>query len=82
MSYSPTLPPNIVDTTALLTWFNFELRRVAEALEGPTLIERGSPPQKPENGRLYFADGTGWNPGSGRGVYQYRDGGVGYAFLG
>lgn len=81
MTYKPTLPPNIVDATALLTWFTSELNRLAEYMESPELVEIGKEPSKPLHGKLYFADGTGWDPGSGQGLYQYRTG-SGYVFLG
>jgi hypothetical protein len=28
-------------------------------------------PDKPREGMIRFADGTTWDPGSGRGLYQY-----------
>ena len=28
-------------------------------------------PQKPEEGHVYYADGTEWNPGNGKGPYIY-----------
>ncbi len=31
-------------------------------------------PDKPREGVIVFADGTNWNPGSGRGLYQYVSG--------
>ncbi len=31
-------------------------------------------PGKPDDGDVYFADGTNWNPGSGRGLYAYVSG--------
>jgi hypothetical protein len=31
-------------------------------------------PSKPETGQVVFADGTAWNPGSGRGLYYYDAG--------
>lgn len=31
-------------------------------------------PGKPREGMLAVADGTSWNPGSGRGLYEYRSG--------
>ena len=31
-------------------------------------------PEKAVDGELYFADGTNWNPGSGRGFYGYESG--------
>lgn len=32
-------------------------------------------PDKPRQGRCYYADGTNWNPGSGEGLYLYTSGG-------
>lgn len=29
-------------------------------------------PENPQEGMQVFADGTGWNPGSGRGFYEYK----------
>jgi len=31
-------------------------------------------PTKPREGMIYGADGTNWNPGSGKGVYCYYGG--------
>lgn len=31
-------------------------------------------PQKPQNGRMYYADGVTWNPGLGEGPYIYLNG--------
>ena len=31
-------------------------------------------PAKPREGMFVFADGTTWDPGSGRGLYQYVSG--------
>lgn len=31
-------------------------------------------PAKPREGDFAFADGTNWNPGAGRGLYQYVSG--------
>lgn len=80
--YDPSLPPNITTIPALLQWFLAELRRIAEALRGPTIDDRGSAPTKPEHGRIYFANGTTWNPGSGRGFYGYDATGPTWRFLG
>lgn len=37
-------------------------------------------PAKPQDGQIYLADGTNWNPGSGGGFYGYRAGA--WRFLG
>lgn len=34
-------------------------------------VVQNSAPEKPREGMIRFADGTNWNPGSGRGLYQY-----------
>ena len=34
-------------------------------------VVRYAAPPKPREGTFVFADGTTWNPGSGRGLYQY-----------
>ena len=33
-------------------------------------------PSKPQNGRVYRADGVSWNPGNGQGLYVYEEGWV------
>lgn len=33
-----------------------------------------APPRDPEEGAIVFADGTGWNPGEGRGFYGFERG--------
>lgn len=38
------------------------------------LSELHEEPAKPREGQIVFADGTVWNPGSGRGYYGYRSG--------
>lgn len=61
-----------------------ELRKIQEALNGPvpgvvyeTLY---AAPKKLFDGLTVKADGTSWNPGSGAGAYQYRNGA--WRFLG
>lgn len=50
--------------------------------ESLRLVELHVEPDKVESGRLYFADGTDWDPGSGRGVYCYDSDGPTWRFLG
>jgi len=45
-----------------------------------TLTEIHTAPQNPQNGQIWYADGTDWNPGSGRGVYIFK--GSAFVFLG
>jgi hypothetical protein len=61
-----------------------ELHKIADAIkllaDNPIDI-RDVAPDKPRNG-LYYADGTNWNPGSGKGVYRYDEGTSAYTHLG
>ncbi len=61
-----------------------ELQRISEELmliaDGDLRI-RNVVPTKPRNG-LYYADGTDWNPGSGKGVYRFDEGTASFVFLG
>lgn len=48
-----------------------------------TNVEHAAP-TKPREGMFVFADGTTWNPGSGRGLYQYTNGAwrpLGYSLI-
>ena len=40
------------------------------------LEETNREPTKPRDGDIRYADGTNWNPGSGRGIYAYIDDGT------
>lgn len=68
---SPTQAKTIED---LRRWATTELQRVAdsaEAAQTPTIPPMFAAPAKPVTGQLAFADGTLWNPGSGRGLYYF-----------
>ena len=80
MSYEA--PENITLPDEWL-WLMEEFRKLANVLRAVdgtrlTLIELHQAPTKPRDGEIYFADGTDWDPGSGRGLYYY-DGG--YTFI-
>ncbi len=38
------------------------------------LPQNNSPPAKPRDGQIAYADGTNWDPGSGEGVYAFFNG--------
>ena len=54
-----------------------ELQKLSAELalieEGRFLPIRSVAPAKPREGMLAVADGTDWNPGSGKGLYEYRN---------
>jgi len=73
--FVPGTPPQ-GDLASLRLFVESELQRLALDLEARTfdsvqLVERYSAPGKPREGLVVFADGTSWNPGSGRGVYVF-----------
>lgn len=73
--YTPTPVPR-GNLEALENYLESELQRLAIDLEANIiakvqLAETFVVPSKPRDGLLVFADGTSWNPGSGRGIYVY-----------
>jgi hypothetical protein len=76
MAYTPTVPSASPETGP--EYIYQELLRVAEALQlvedGMAIQIRHVPPKKVREGMLAIADGTDWNPGAGKGLYEYRNG--------
>jgi hypothetical protein len=76
MPYFPgSAPPNIQDVNELRMWIEEELRRLATSLQIVDSTQYNvlyAEPLGPTAGMVVFADGTTWNPGSGRGLYEYR----------
>jgi hypothetical protein len=75
MKYTPTSPPRDPEFLAEYLWE--ELLRVKKVLDH--LVDGEfevwyNAPIRPKEGQLVFADGTSWNPGSGRGFYEMRNG--------
>jgi hypothetical protein len=78
MSYSP-LPTAANTVTDLRDWANREVQRISNAFfisAQTTIPVLNAEPSKPQTGQLVLADGTNWNPGSGRGLYYYDSGWV------
>lgn len=74
MSFSPS-STSATTVTDLRTWVSQELIRVSNAFttsaQTTKIIVLNAAPAKPQTGQVVFADGTNWNPGSGRGLYYY-----------
>ena len=74
MAYAPDLPPHEVSTEYILR----ELLRISAQfdliIQGRFLEILSVAPAKPRDGMLALADGTNWNPGSGKGMYVYLTG--------
>lgn len=72
MDYSPNAVPT--DLKEIPRFLAEELQRLANELYASparTIEFLDVAPAKPREGMLYGADGTNWNPGSGKGVYCY-----------
>lgn len=73
--YAPSEPPS--DQQQMRYWIKDELLKIGAVLQ---LLSDGhiemtyQAPSKPRTGDIRLADGTTWNPGSGRGVYCYHGG--------
>lgn len=76
-------PPNAEDPKQLLDWLLQELERVSIVINNvaPGKVDvLHVAPTKPREGMIRMADGTDWNPGSGKGYYGYKSGA--WVFLG
>lgn len=75
--YIPSTPPD--DPKELKRYLINEFRKIQQSLREPqaisiTLDTLNVAPDKPQEGGIYKADGTNWNPGSGAGTYEYKSG--------
>lgn len=74
---SPQLPKfeTLEDAELFLRDLCDTLAENFQNVEEITFQELHRAPDKPRNGRLYYADGADWDPGSGRGLYIYDSAG-------
>lgn len=83
--YPSTVPTDISDVNVLRRYLGEELEKVSNVvmqLAAGHFDVSYAPPPKPRLGDVRLADGTTWNPGSGRGFYWYDDVGGVWTFLG
>lgn len=74
------VPAKSEDLTAYLRDELWQIEAMLNALADGQLDVTTVAPAKPRDGMLRLADGTLWNPGSGRGFYGYSNGA--WRFLG
>ena len=75
--YVPEYLSGEVDQKTLLEYVIREHQRISIALEfalARNVEFLNAAPAKPREGLVCGADGTNWNPGSGKGVYAYYTG--------
>lgn len=84
--FTPEDPPSVDESLRPITEYVVrEFRRLAvltDMLADGQIEETRVAPPKPRTGMIRLADGTSWNPGSGRGVYWYDQGSGTWKFLG
>ena len=81
--YEPENYSGGANPKALSEYLQRELRRIAITLDGVEEIllkDLNVEPDKPRDGQVILADGTNFNPGSGRGFYGRSNGA--WVFLG
>ncbi len=81
--YAPSpAPANSEELQRFLNEQLAEVSRQSATLTPVDLIlqEVNVAPARPQNGQVVYADGTNWNPGSGRGIYYFN--GSTWNFLG
>ena len=59
-----------------------ELQKIEVAFTGEDVPELHAEPNPRYDRQIVFADGTNWNPGSGRGFYWYDSGASSWKFIG
>lgn len=72
--YTPDPPPMVTSTEELLKWTLQELQKASTIINNLAegrVAPLSKPPAKLFDGMIRMADGTNWNPGSGRGYYGY-----------
>lgn len=78
MIFEPEQPVDIREPKAIVRWVFDQFVRLAELLASAEderiLLELHREPPKPREGMIVFADGTDWDPGSGKGFYGYHGG--------
>ena len=76
--------PGNVNPADMAAFLRQELDKIAQAIESQSeslsLKTLHAAPTKYRDGTIVKADGTDWNPGSGSGLYVYRD--AAWHFLG
>jgi hypothetical protein len=62
------------DLQALVEYLQRELGRIGDTTTELILDELRKEPERPKEWLIVAADGVGWNPGQGAGVYAYYRG--------
>ena len=77
LRFDPTLcPTDIEDIPRFIDNMLMEIRPVLDLVRDGHLDVTTVEPTQSQQGNIRYADGTGWNPGSGEGIYFYNSSGA------
>jgi hypothetical protein len=71
--YAPGEPPS--DAAEMQRFLRDELQKIGAAVQALALGHLDKTyvaPAKPRDGDVRYADGAGWNPGGGKGLYMHN----------
>lgn len=77
MEYRPKPLTQIQSVDDLVRYLDEELRSLSFAMTEFNIVQLaplGKAPARVRDGMIVYADGVGWNPGSGAGAYQRKGG--------
>lgn len=82
--YEPQVPQikSLQDLTRFVMEELQQIARMSGGVETVVIPVSNAPPTKTVDGHIAYADGTNWNPGSGRGMYRWDSGTSSWHFLG
>jgi len=80
--FNPLLTGEEETVENLVEHIHRELTKIAEELKFLHMLAHHEEPKRVYTGLTVLADGTDWNPGSGRGIYWYDGGTSSWKFLG
>lgn len=79
VEYVPSVPPKFGEYSDkemrdLLSWLDAEHRKISTAISGLGYQYQplNTPPERYGIGYIAYADGVGWDPHSGEGLYVYK----------
>jgi hypothetical protein len=87
MTFRPDVSPVFKNSELrnLAAWASRQLYRLSNEQQISNFVilaKQYKAPDKPQDGQIAYADGTEWNPGSGRGAYRYDATGSTWQLLG
>jgi len=74
--YMPSQMPEVKDLEDLRRYVETEFAAVARSMVEVSAVDLRpihTVPTRPREGMIVVADGTDWNPGAGKGAYEFKN---------